>query len=379
MKRSKIFHLTTSVNLTLIVCLSALLRTSVSFMDGGTKQRSNDFSFRWSPPLRWSSPHRWSQVSTIQRYMICGHDCKIHSFHRSQYRNHHFERIRSLSVSSSPTPQEISLPVNNAKKHEHANEERSQRQRQKRQQLPRHVAFVLDGNGRWAERRGLPLAAGHERGARRVTSMLERLASCPDDAPECCTLYVFSTENWSRSAPEIAHIWSVVERTAASWSDLARERNVRVRVLGDLDDPRVPPTMRDALRRVEHDTADDENDRRRRPRLTVALAVNYGGRQDILAAAQRLVDDATADNSGRRNVLTTNDLESELSTADLPPLDMVVRTGGERRMSNFLLWDAAYAELYFTDTLWPDFDDEQLDEALRWFADRQRRFGGRQA
>lgn len=236
---------------------------------------------------------------------------------------------------------------------------------------PKHVAFVCDGNSRWAEARFLPAMAGHAAGADRLLDCLETLKV---SGVQYCTMYGFSTENWKRSEKEISDILKVIEETARNFQHRAIEENVRVKILGDVDDPRLPSSLRSALRSLEQETYSatagfDEA-------LTVCLALNYGGRQDIVKASLKLAKQIA---EGTIDPLTVSeaDFGQLLCTANIPDPDLVVRTGGEQRLSNFLLWDLAYAELFFTDVLWPDFDELQLNKALAWFASRSRRFGGR--
>jgi undecaprenyl pyrophosphate synthase len=357
--------------------------------------------------------------------------------------------------------------------------------------VPRHVAFICDGNSRWAERRNLPTSFGHAKGADRFLDLVGILQNT--EGIDYCTVYGFSSENWNRPAPEIRNILLVMERTART---LLRLRNrhdnkqrrrpqkrpgtggkrshghseegdaathntgtilsrVRCRILGDLDDPRIPTSLRDVLNELQRDDHDDddeddhhhdvhgdddddeeeeEEEETTRTRtattsgtattagatpLTVCLAINYGGRQDLVRACQRLVDDAVRAATATASTTTTasNDnavgadggaattptatamanaatntrgprshptvtvteatLAGRLSTGGMPYPDLIVRTSGEHRLSNFLLWEAAYAELYLTDELWPDFGRESWRAALEWYGTRKRRFGGR--
>jgi undecaprenyl diphosphate synthase len=248
---------------------------------------------------------------------------------------------------------------------------------------PRHVAFICDGNSRWAEARFLPASAGHAAGADCFVRCLDTLKRL---GVNFCTIYGFSTENWRRPQQEIRDILAIMEHTAKNFYGRASLReNVHVKILGDLEDERIPSSLRDTLKRLERDTAEadasaveiqltpiDDS-----PKLTLCIAVNYGGRQDILNASRKI---AEAVSGGELNAsdLSEGDFASMLCTSQVPDPDFIIRTGGEQRLSNFLLWNAAYAELYFTDTLWPDFDEASLEEALNWYAKRSRRFGGRQ-
>ena len=244
--------------------------------------------------------------------------------------------------------------------------------------VPRHVAFICDGNSRWATKRGLPASAGHAAGADRLLKCLQSLRSV---GVECCTMYGFSTENWKRPEKEIKDILMVVEETGKRFHRRAVEEGVRVRILGDLDDDRIPTSLRQTLRALEDathtetsgvvDGSGHDNDK-----LTVCLAINYGGRQDILQAARQLAE-SIASGDIDPDELTEDDVSDSLYTSGIPDPDLVIRTGGDQRMSNFLLWNTAYTELYFTDTLWPDFDEACVLKAIDWYGTRNRRFGGR--
>ena len=252
------------------------------------------------------------------------------------------------------------------------------------QHVPQHVALICDGNSRWAEQRKLHPSLGHAKGAEVLTSSLRHFR---DRGVKICTFYGFSTENWSRSSAEIDDIWTVMERTAISFYDTAMRENVRVRILGDLDDDRIPTSLRDILARLEVDSCDGLQ----RPSssetyvtggdtygddLTVRIAINYGGRSDIVSAGKRI---ASLVKSGE---LSPEDIdeglfEKHLCTSGIPDPELIIRTGGEQRLSNFLLWNSAYSELYFTEKLWPEFDRSSIDDALKWYASRCWRFGGR--
>ena len=237
--------------------------------------------------------------------------------------------------------------------------------------LPNHVAIICDGNSRWAQARGLPAAAGHAAGADRLVQVLKTLQNM---GVRYCTLYCFSTENWHRPAKEIDDLMRVMEQTARRCRDQILASEARIKVLGDLDDERIPSGLRDILTQIQDETAANEVSQ------TVCLAINYGGRRDILNAAKRLAEDAAASSDPSLiHSLTEDDLSLYLGTDGIPDPDLLIRTSGEHRISNFLLWNIAYAEIYFTDTLWPDFDSTCLLEALSWFSRRHRRFGSREA
>lgn len=229
-------------------------------------------------------------------------------------------------------------------------------------QLPRHVAIIMDGNGRWARRRHLPRVAGHRAGARVVRRIVE---TCARQNIECLTLFAFSSENWLRPADEVSLLMRLFSRTLREEEARLCEHGVRLTVIGDRTG--LPTALQDDIARVEASTAAGDG-------LHLMVAANYGGRWDIVQAARTLAADAAA---GRLDPGGIDEaaFAGRLATADAPPVDLLVRTGGERRISNFLLWQLAYTELYFTDILWPEFDQDEFDKALDWYANRQRRFG----
>ena len=229
--------------------------------------------------------------------------------------------------------------------------------------VPRHVAIIMDGNGRWAERRGLPRSAGHRAGVEAVTRTLE---AARDAGVEMMTLYAFSTENWKRPAAEVAALMSLlVEFLAVKLPELQRD-NVRLRTVGRTAG--LPDAARKALLGAVSATADNAA-------FTLNLALNYGGRAEIADAAARLAADAAA---GKilPDKIDEASFARYLYAPDLPDPDLLIRTSGEMRLSNFLLWELAYTEIYVTDCLWPDFSREELAKALDAYAHRDRRFGG---
>jgi len=229
---------------------------------------------------------------------------------------------------------------------------------------PRHVAIIMDGNGRWAARRGLPRAAGHRAGAEAVRRILKAAVK---QGVEVLTLYAFSSENWRRSDDEISDLKGLMAYYLERELDELARNGVRIRLIGD--HKAFGPQLVERLERAVERTA--QNDR-----LILVVALNYGARDEIAAAAKRLAERSAAGEMDPASI-DEGRLESELSTHGLPDLDLVIRTSGEKRLSNFLLWQAAYAELIFVDALWPDFGDEDFAAALAEFAGRQRRFGGR--
>ncbi|HEY5558512.1 MAG TPA: polyprenyl diphosphate synthase [Steroidobacteraceae bacterium] len=228
--------------------------------------------------------------------------------------------------------------------------------------VPRHIAVIMDGNGRWAEKRSLPRAAGHRAGARAVRAAIEQ--SVRHGVPSL-TLFAFSSENWQRPADEVGILMQLfLESLDREVADLDAN-GVRLRFIGDRS--RLGPALNQRMTAAEARTAG-------RDRLDLVVAVAYGGRWDIAQAARRLAAETLA---GELDLAAVDEsaLAMRLSTAGRPPPDLFIRTGGERRISNFLLWDLAYTELWFTDMLWPDFDAAAFEAALADFAGRQRRFG----
>lgn len=229
--------------------------------------------------------------------------------------------------------------------------------------IPRHIAIVMDGNGRWAERRHRPRSFGHRAGQKAVRAVVEH---CLRRGIGALTLFAFSSENWNRPQAEVGALMELFLKALDRELDELHGNGVRVRFVGDLDAfaPELHARMRAAMVRTAGNTA-----------LALNVAVNYGGRWDIAQAARRAAADAVR-GALDPAALDEAGLAPYFCLAELPPPDLLIRTGGERRISNFLLWQIAYAELYFTDTLWPDVDAAELDRALADFAARERRFGG---
>lgn len=230
--------------------------------------------------------------------------------------------------------------------------------------VPRHVAIIMDGNGRWARGRGLPRIAGHKAGAEAVRSALQAAA---DRGVEVLTLYAFSSENWKRSTEEIADLTGLMRFYLERELATLQKEGVRLRLIGDYS--AFGPELVGRLERAIEATAQNR-------RLTLVVALNYGSRTEIATAARRLASRAVA---GEIEPQAINEemLAAELQTDGLPELDLLIRTSGEVRLSNFLLWQVAYAELMFIDKLWPDFSEQDFSQALEQFAARERRFGGR--
>ena len=230
--------------------------------------------------------------------------------------------------------------------------------------VPRHVAIIMDGNGRWAAKRSLPRAAGHRAGAEAVRKTLRAAAEA---GVEVLTLYAFSSENWRRPEEEVSDLKGLLGYYIDKELQTLEKEGVRLRLIGD---PAAFGSQLEArlLSAVERTAANRK--------LTLVVALNYGSRGEIAAAARQMAEEV---HNGTRDPASIDEstLAAALQTADLPPLDLLIRTSGEVRLSNFLLWQAAYAELMFVETLWPDFDEREFNAALGTFASRQRRFGGR--
>jgi undecaprenyl diphosphate synthase len=220
----------------------------------------------------------------------------------------------------------------------------------------RHVAIIMDGNGRWAKKRHLPRALGHQRGVEAVRRVVR---GAREMGLEALTLYAFSTENWQRPEDEISDLMSLMKRFILSDLEEFAKAGVRLKIIGDYTafKPDVVELVQGAMARTAANTG-----------TTLAVALNYGSQDEIARAATK---------AAAKGPITPETIAAELDTADLPPLDLLIRTSGEVRLSNFLLWQAAYAEMLFTDVLWPDFTADHLREALDAFATRDRRFGGR--
>jgi undecaprenyl diphosphate synthase len=228
--------------------------------------------------------------------------------------------------------------------------------------LPRHVAIIMDGNGRWAQRRKLPRADGHRAGAESVRDIVRAGRQV---GLEALTLYAFSSENWQRPLDEVEALMWLLRDYLIDERPEIMDNDIRLRAIGRID--RLPDHVRDPLDGLIRDSAGNRT-------MTLTLALSYGGRDSILDAGRAA---AAAIAAGRLEARALDEaaFTALLPTADLPPLDLLIRTSGERRLSNFLLWEAAYAELYFDETLWPDFRRQQLYAALDDYARRQRRFG----
>lgn len=239
----------------------------------------------------------------------------------------------------------------------------NQQERSSVVEVPRHVAIIMDGNGRWAKLRGRLRVSGHKAGVKSVRRAVSFAASHRLDA---LTLYAFSSENWNRPAQEVTALMELFVRALDSEVKSLHKHNVRLRVIGDIS--RFSARLQERIHRSEQLTKNNDG-------LTLNVAANYGGRWDIIQGVKGLAERV------QRGLLCPDQISEALLSesvclSDLPPVDLVIRTGGEHRISNFLLWQIAYAEFYFTDVLWPDFDELVFEGALNAFAQRERRFGG---
>jgi undecaprenyl diphosphate synthase len=224
---------------------------------------------------------------------------------------------------------------------------------------PQHVAFIMDGNGRWAEQRGLLRLDGHRAGVKNIRPIIEFLNS---KGIKYVTLYAFSTENWNRPKDEVNGIFNILEEIILDESRKLHKNGVRIRHIGSLEglSAKLQESINDALELTAANTS-----------MTLGVALNYGGRAEIINAVRRIIQ------SGMKPTeLDEKKFRDYLYTADFPDVDLVIRTGGEFRTSNLLIWQTAYSEYYFTPVLWPDFDEEELEKALQAYSQRERRFGG---
>ena len=223
-------------------------------------------------------------------------------------------------------------------------------------EMPRHVAIIMDGNGRWAKKRMLPHAMGHKRGVETVRNIVRAAGEL---GLETLSLYAFSSENWKRPAEEINDLMALMRDFIKSDLDTFAENDVRLKIIGDYKSlsPDIVEMLEESIARTSKNS-----------RTTLAVALNYGSQDEMVRAARA---------AAAQGEISASSIEANLDTAGLPPLDLLIRTSGEQRLSNFMLWQAAYAEFWFTETLWPDFSKDELAAALNEFARRERRYGGR--
>lgn len=229
--------------------------------------------------------------------------------------------------------------------------------------VPRHVAIILDGNGRWAKKRMLPRNAGHAAGSKNVEKICK---AAWDMGIEYVTMYAFSTENWSRPKAEVDALMKLLHQYLSDCLKTSRKNNMQVRVIGDIS--RLEPDLQERIRELEEYSAQNTG-------LHFQVALNYGSRDELIRSIRNLAEDVKAGKLEPGNI-DESVIGGYLDTRGIPDPDLMIRTSGEQRLSNYLLWQMAYTELYFTDVLWPDFDQKELFRAVEFYQNRDRRFGG---
>jgi undecaprenyl diphosphate synthase len=222
--------------------------------------------------------------------------------------------------------------------------------------LPKHVAIIMDGNRRWAKKRGLPAFEGHRQGSLAFEKLVSKAR---DMGIKCLSTWAFSTENWKRSEKEVKKLFEIIEDMAKKYEDKCGKEKVRFVHIGRKD--RIPTTLKDLIIKAEEDT-------KKFTEFTLVLAIDYGGHDELIRAIDKLTDKGIK--------ITPENIEKNLDTAEIPQIDYIIRTGGEQRLSGFMSWQCAYAELYFTDTFFPAFTPKKFEEAIAEFSRRERRFGG---
>ena len=225
---------------------------------------------------------------------------------------------------------------------------------------PKHVAIIMDGNGRWAAKRYMPRLAGHRAGTNNISKVVEALAI---RGIKYLTIYAFSTENWNRSDSEVTGLMSILEDVIETQTNILHDKGVKIKHIGRID--RISESLSRSIKKAEDITRNNEA-------LILNVAFDYGGRSEIVDAIRKLISDGI-----NYEQIDEEQVSKYLYTNGIPDTDLIIRTAGELRLSNFLLWQSAYSEYYCTQTLWPDFDEDDIDEALEAYSSRQRRFGGR--
>ena len=228
--------------------------------------------------------------------------------------------------------------------------------------IPEHIAIIMDGNRRWAKKRGLPTQFGHSEGA----NTLEKIANaCCELGVKYLTVYAFSTENWKRTEDEVNYLMNLMAKHIKDFDKRIKNRNIRLRMIGDIT--RLNSDLQEGIRSIEERTKDKNE-------LTVNIAINYGGRAEITYVSRLIAEEVK---NGNLKIEDINEevLTKYLQTKDSPDPELIIRTGGENRLSGFLLWQSAYSELYFTEVLWPDFNKEELEKAIMEYNNRKRNFG----
>ena len=232
--------------------------------------------------------------------------------------------------------------------------------------LPKHIAIILDGNGRWAKQRNLPRSEGHRQGGENLKKLIDVILEL--EIPYI-SLYTFSTENWKRPKSEIQSLWNLLQEFFTKYLEECKQKQICIKVSGDIS--KLPKASQEILNKAVQET-------KKNKRLLANFCINYGSQQEILRAVNQIIQIKIEQykNTGKISDVKIKEFEKHLYTYPLPSVDLLIRPGGEQRISNFLLWQSAYAELYFTDVLWPDFSREELFKALEWYSGRERRFGG---
>jgi len=232
--------------------------------------------------------------------------------------------------------------------------------------LPKHIAIILDGNGRWAKQRNLPRSEGHRQGGENLKKLIDVILEL--EIPYI-SLYTFSTENWKRPKSEIQSLWNLLQEFFTKYLEECKQKQICIKVSGDIS--KLPKASQEILNKAVQET-------KKNKRLLANFCINYGSQQEILRAVNQIIQIKIEQykNTGKISDVKIKEFEKHLYTYPLPSVDLLIRPGGEQRISNFLLWQCAYAELYFTDVLWPDFSREELFKALEWYSGRERRFGG---
>ena len=232
--------------------------------------------------------------------------------------------------------------------------------------LPKHIAIILDGNGRWAKQRNLPRSEGHRQGGENLKKLIDVILEL--EIPYI-SLYTFSTENWKRPKSEIQSLWNLLQEFFTKYLEECKQKQICIKVSGDIS--KLPKASQEILNKAVQET-------KKNKRLLANFCINYGSKQEILRAVNQIIQIKIEQykNTGKISDVKIKEFEKHLYTYPLPSVDLLIRPGGEQRISNFLLWQCAYAELYFTDVLWPDFSREELFKALEWYSGRERRFGG---
>ena len=230
-------------------------------------------------------------------------------------------------------------------------------------EIPRHIAIIMDGNGRWAKKRMMPRTYGHAQGSKTVEKICEDAYRMGIEYP---TVYAFSTENWQRPKEEVDTLMNLLRDYMKDCIKTSKKNNMRVRIIGDIT--KLDTDLQESIKKLEEASANNTG-------LKFQVALNYGGRDEILRAAKKFAVDYVA-NLSELDAVREADFENYLDTAGIPSPELLIRTSGEVRLSNYLLWQLAYAEFYFTDVLWPDFDKKELQKAIEYYNKRDRRFGG---